>query len=66
MNFNQFVNQVQFGEVAIVQSTRRCVATARQASTEAKSKGKKVTFTGAFTLSVKHALITPITVEVGA
>jgi len=65
VNFNQFVNQVQFGEVAIAINAK-IVATAFAKVDNEKLKGKKVTFTGAFTLSSANTpLITPITLEVG-
>jgi predicted lipoprotein len=65
VNFNQFVNQVQYGEVAIAMNSK-IVATAYASVDYAKLKGKKVTFTGAFTLSVATVpLITPITLKVG-
>jgi predicted lipoprotein len=65
VNFNQFVNQVQFGEVAIAINAK-IAETAFAKVDYAKLKGKKVTFSGAFTLSAAKApLITPITFEVG-
>lgn len=64
INFNQFVNQVQYGEVAIAFNSK-VRETALATLDLAKLKGKKVTLTGAFTLSPsKHILITPITLEV--
>jgi predicted lipoprotein len=64
VNFNQFVNQVQYGEVAIAFNSK--VRESALAKVDlAKLKGKHVTFTGAFTLSQsKQILITPITLEV--
>jgi predicted lipoprotein len=65
VNFNQFINQVQYGEVAIAINAK-IVATAYAKVDYARLKGKKVTFTGAFTLSsAKVTLITPITLQVG-
>jgi len=64
LNFNQFVNQVQYGEVAIAINAK-IVATAYAKVDYARLKGKKVTFTGAFTRSsAKVPLITPITLHV--
>ena len=65
VDFNQFVNQVQYGEVAIAFNSK--VRESALATLDpAKLKGKKVTLTGAFTLSSsKEILITPITLEVG-
>jgi predicted lipoprotein len=66
INFNQFVNQVQFGEVAIAFNSK-VRETALAKLDPAKLKGKHVVFTGAFTGSTaRHVLITPITLEVGA
>jgi predicted lipoprotein len=64
VNFNDFVNQVKYGEVAIAFNSKvREIALANLNT--AKLKGKKVTFTGAFTLSAaKRPLITPITLKV--
>jgi predicted lipoprotein len=65
VNFNQFVNQVQFGEVAIAFNSK-VRETALAKLNPAKLKDKHVTFTGAFTYSSpKDVLITPITFEVG-
>jgi predicted lipoprotein len=65
INFNQFVNQVQFGEVAIAFNSK-VRETALAKLDPAKLKGKHVVFTGAFTGSAaRHVLITPITLEVG-
>ncbi len=66
INFNQFVNQVQFGEVAIAFNSK-VRETALAKLDPAKLKGKHVTFTGAFTFaSAKNVLITPITLKVAA
>ena len=66
INFNQFVNQVQFGEVAIAFNSK-VRETALAKLDPAKLKGKHIVFTGAFTGSVaRHILITPITIKVGA
>jgi predicted lipoprotein len=66
VNFNQFVNQVQFGEVAIAFNSK-VRETALAKLNPAKLKGKHVRFTGAFTYSsAKNVLITPITLEVNA
>ncbi len=66
INFNQFVNQVQFGEVAIALNSKvRETALARL--NPAKLKGKHVTFIGAFTdTSTANVLITPITLKVAS
>ena len=64
VNFNQFVNQVQYGEVAIAINSK-ILETAYANVDYVKLKGKKVVFTGAFTLSAATApLITPITLQV--
>ena len=66
INFNQFVNQVQFGEVAIAFNSK-VRETALAKLDPAKLKGKHIVFTGAFTGSAaRHILITPITIKVGA
>lgn len=64
INFNQFENQVQFGEVAIAINAK--IANTAYAGVDyAKLKGKHVVFTGAFTLSSATApLVTPVTLEV--
>jgi predicted lipoprotein len=64
INFNEFVNQVQFGEVAIALNSK-VRETALANLDPAKLKGKHITFTGAFTFgSATDVLITPITLEV--
>jgi predicted lipoprotein len=64
INFNQFVNQVQFGEVAIALNAKIAQASFANVNV-AKLKGKKVTFTGAFTRSkAATPLLTPITIKV--
>jgi predicted lipoprotein len=64
INFNQFVNQVQFGEVAIAINSK-IAQTAFAHVDYAKLKGKRVKFAGAFTLSeAKTPLVTPVTFEV--
>jgi predicted lipoprotein len=64
INFNQFVNQVQFGEVAIALNAKIAETSFANVNVD-RLKGKKVTFTGAFTRSTAAApLITPITIEV--
>ena len=64
INFNQFVNQVQFGEVAIALNAKIAQASFANVNVD-KLKGKKVTFTGAFTRSNEpRPLLTPITIEV--
>jgi len=66
INFNQFVNQVQFGEVAIAFNSK-VRETALAKLDPAKLKGKHIVFTGAFSgAAARHVLITPITLEVGA
>jgi predicted lipoprotein len=66
INFNQFVNQVQFGEVAIALNSK-VRETALTRLDQSKLKGKHITFTGAFTDSpATEILITPITVGVSA
>lgn len=64
INFNQFENQVQFGEVAIAINSK-IVDTAYAGVDYAKLRGEHVVFTGAFTLSAATApLVTPVTFEV--
>jgi predicted lipoprotein len=63
INFNQFVNQVTFGEVGTAINAK-IVATALSKVDNATLKGKHVKFTGAFTLSSGKQLVTPITLEV--
>jgi predicted lipoprotein len=65
INFNDFENQVQYGEVAISINSK-IVDTAYKNVDYAKLKGKKVTFAGAFTLSSDPVpTVTPVTLEVG-
>lgn len=64
INFNQFVNQVQFGEVAIALNAKIAQTSFANVNV-AKLKGKKVTFTGAFTRANDPTpLLTPITIKV--
>lgn len=64
INFNQFVNQVSFGEVATALNTK-IVKTELSKIDSSKLKGRRVSFDGAFTLTSGSApLITPITIEV--
>ncbi len=71
INFNQFVNQVQYGEVAV--SINAMVTNTVLAKLDtAKLKGKHVVFTGAYTAPDPNApstsslpMITPVTLEVG-
>lgn len=64
INFNQFVNQVQFGEVAIAINAK-IAQTSFKGVDPAGLKGKKIAFTGAFTRSkAAQPLLTPITIEV--
>jgi len=64
INFNQFVNQVQFGEVAIALNAKIAQASFANVNVD-KLKGKKVTFTAAFTRSkAATPLLTPITIKV--
>ncbi|NUR76270.1 MAG: DUF2291 domain-containing protein [Thermoleophilia bacterium] len=65
INFNDFENQVKYGEVAIAFNSK-VRETALANLNTGKLKGKKVTFTGAFTLSsARRPLVTPITLKVG-
>ena len=64
INFNQFVNQVQFGEVAIALNAKVAQTSFAHVNVN-RLKGKKVTFTAAFTRSSAPApLVTPITIRV--
>lgn len=64
INFNQFVNQVQFGEVAIAINAKIAQASFKGVNLD-RLKGKMVSFTGAFTRSKAAApLLTPITIRV--
>jgi predicted lipoprotein len=63
INFNQFVNQVTFGEVGTAINAK-IEATALSKVDNSTLKGKHVEFTGAFTLSSGKQLVTPITLEV--
>lgn len=64
INFNQFVNQVQFGEVAIAINAKIADTSFKDVNVD-RLKGKQVDFTGAFTRSSAPApLLTPITIEV--
>jgi predicted lipoprotein len=64
INFNQFENQVQFGEVAIAINAK-IADTAYAHVNYATLKGKRVAYSGAFTLSAAKApLVTPVTLEV--
>lgn len=64
IDFNQFENQVQFGEVAIAINAK--IANTAYAHVDyAKLKGARVVFTGAFTLSAAKApMVTPVTLQV--
>jgi len=65
INFNQFVNQVQYGEVAIAINAKIAQTSFAHVNVD-RLKGKRVTFTAAFTRSqAKAPLLTPITIEVG-
>lgn len=71
INFNQFQNQVQYGEVAI-SINAKVTNTALIKLDSAKLKGKHVVFTGAYTAPDPNApststlpTITPVTLEVG-
>lgn len=71
INFNQFVNQVQYGEVAI-SINARVTNTVLTNLDVAKLKGKHVVFSGAYTTPDPNApsaptlpTITPVTLEVG-
>jgi predicted lipoprotein len=63
INFNQFADQVTYSEVATA-INKRIVTTTLDKLDNSKLKGKRVTFTGAFTLGPGKPLITPITVKV--
>ena len=63
INFNQFVNQVQFGEVAIAINAKVAGTSFAKVNVD-KLKGKRVTFTAALTRSPGVPLLTPITIEV--
>ena len=63
INFNDFVNQVQFGEVAIAINAKVAGTSFANVNIE-KLKGRRVTFTAAFTRSPGLPLLTPITIEV--
>ena len=64
INFNQFVNQVQFGEIAIALNAKIAGTSFADVKLD-KLKGKDVDFTGAFTRSQNATpLLTPITIEV--
>jgi predicted lipoprotein len=64
INFNQFVNQVQFGEVAIALNAKIAGTSFANVNVE-KLKGKKIAFTGALTRSTAATpLLTPITIKV--
>ena len=64
INFNQFVNQVQFGEVAIALNAKIAQTSFAKVNVN-RLKGKRVTFTGAFTRSnAPTPLLTPITIKV--
>jgi predicted lipoprotein len=64
INFNDFENQVKYGEVAIALNSKVRESALANLDT-GKLKGKKVTFTGAFALSSeKRPLVTPITLKV--
>ena len=64
INFTQFVNQVQFGEVAIALNAKVAQTSFAHVNVN-RLKGKKVTFTAAFTRSSAPApLVTPITIRV--
>jgi predicted lipoprotein len=61
INFNQFVNQVQYGQVAVAINAK-ITQTALAKLTPAKLKGQHVSFTGAFTFAGAGAqVLTPIT-----
>jgi predicted lipoprotein len=63
INFNQFVNQVQFGEVAIAINSKIAETSFKRVNVNGL-KGKKIAFTGAFTgVKAARPLLTPITVE---
>lgn len=63
LNFNQFVNQVQFGEIAIALNSKIAATTFAHIA-PAKLKGKRIAFAAAFTLTqAKTPLLTPITLE---
>lgn len=63
ISFNQFADQVTYSEVATA-INKRIVTTTLDKLDKSKLKGKRVTFTGAFTLNPGKPLITPITIEV--
>jgi predicted lipoprotein len=64
INFNDFVNQVQYGEIAIALNAKIAQTSFANVNVD-RLKGKKVAFTGAFTRSNARApLIMPITIEV--
>jgi len=65
ISFNQFVNQVQFGEVAIAINAKIAQTSFAKVNVDGL-KGKRISFTGAFTRSKDAApLLTPITIQVG-
>lgn len=63
ISFNQFADQVTYSEVATA-INKRIVTTTLDKLDNDKLKGKRVQFTGAFTLGPAKPLITPVTVEV--
>jgi predicted lipoprotein len=64
INFNQFLNQVNYGEVALAINTRILQTTLDRLDVNGL-KGRVISFTGAFTYSSLSAIvITPITIEV--
>jgi predicted lipoprotein len=63
ISFNQFADQVTYSEVATA-INKRIVTTTLDKLDNNALKGKRVTFTGAFTLGPGKPLITPITVKV--
>jgi len=70
INFNQFVNQVQYGEVGVSMNARVTNTVLTKLDT-AKLKGKHIIFTGAYTAPDPNApstsplpTITPVTLEV--
>ena len=71
INFNQFVNQVQYGEVAVSINAQVTNTVLTKLDT-AKLKGKHLAFTGAYTAPDPNApsasplpTVTPVTLEVG-
>lgn len=71
INFNQFVNQVQYGEVAVSINAKVTNTVLTKLDT-AKLKGKHIVFTGAYTAPDPNApspsslpTVTPVTLEVG-